>query len=193
MIKVDRRIQRTLDRLTNTFIDMALEIGYDNITVRNLSRRAGIGHSTFYRHFPDKEELLMTVLRGTIQGIKDAVAPAGSPREEAVLKYRYAYQHPQAIRLYLSLPPENPARQMVWDELAELVRQRYRPQESSNVEPDIAVNHILASTHELVTWCLDNIDRYSPDEVATIYGNLIVRATADLALEPREDWLQRFA
>ena len=90
MPKLDRRKVRTLKKLTEACIDMMLEIGYDRITVRSLARRAGVGSSTFYRHFTDKDDLLTRVSQEAMQAFRDALAPAQSPREGsgAVIRLR---------------------------------------------------------------------------------------------------------
>ena len=193
MPKLDRRKERTLRKLTEACIDLMLEIGYDRISVRGLARRAGVGSSTFYRHFQGKDDLVMRIIRDMIEGVRDELSKARSPREEAVIMFRYVRQHQSVFHMYLSLPPDNPARQMVKYALIDIVRKRYRPQIQSNVEPDMAMNHLVASSDELLAWYLDNIDAYSPGEIAEIYCDLVVRATAKLALQPRNDWLQRFS
>lgn len=157
MRKPDRRKKRTREKLTEACIDMMLEIVYDRITVRGLTRRAGVGSSTFYRHFQDKDDLLTLVSLDAAQGIRDAVAPAQSPREEAVLLFRYARQNPRVFLLYASLPPGGQAHQVTRLLLADMVRERYRPRDSSNVDPDIAVNHICVAYTELVVWYLNNL------------------------------------
>ncbi len=193
MPKLDRRMERTLKKLTEACIDLVLEIGYDRVSVRGLVHRAGVSSSTFYRHFQDKNDLLTRVSLEAIQAIRDAVAPAQTPREEAVLLFRYARQNPKVIRLYANLPPDSRARQATRLVLADMVRERYRPRDSSNVDPDIAVNHICVAYTELVMWYLNNLDRYSPEDIAEICGELVVRAAVDVAFVPCEEWLQRFS
>lgn len=192
MSKLDRRKARTLRKLRTACIDLALEIGCHRITARGLARRAGISSSTFYRHFPDKDALVMHIIQDMIAGMQAELAKAQSPREEAERKYRYIQRHPRLFRMYLSLRRDDPARQMVKQAFMEIVRKRYRPQLETKVEPDLAMNHVLASSDELLAWYLDHIDAYSSEEIAAIYCQLVVRATAELALEPRQDWLQRF-
>lgn len=121
MPKLDRRKERTLQKLTEACIDLALEIGYDRVSVRDLVRRASVGSSTFYRHFEDKDDLLTRVSLEAIQAIRDAVAPAQSPREEAALLFRYARRNPKVILLYARLPPDNRARQATRRVLADMV------------------------------------------------------------------------
>jgi AcrR family transcriptional regulator len=58
--KPDRRVQRTRQLLRDALVSLILEKGYQKITVQNIIDRANIGRSTFYAHFRDKEDLLLS-------------------------------------------------------------------------------------------------------------------------------------
>ncbi|GAB2530107.1 TetR/AcrR family transcriptional regulator [Nocardia heshunensis] len=45
-------------RLVRAALDLFGEQGYDNTTVIEIAERAGLTKSTFFRHFPDKREVL---------------------------------------------------------------------------------------------------------------------------------------
>ncbi|GAA3340116.1 TetR/AcrR family transcriptional regulator [Curtobacterium pusillum] len=74
------------ERLVLAAVDLFSEQGYDGTTVTQIAERAGVTKSTFFRHFPDKRELLVagqeTLSRLLAEGI--AEAPAGSTPLEAV-------------------------------------------------------------------------------------------------------------
>jgi AcrR family transcriptional regulator len=55
----DRRVQRTR-RLLHKALSLILEKKYESITVQELLDRADVGRSTFYMHFQDKDELLLS-------------------------------------------------------------------------------------------------------------------------------------
>ena len=61
--KLDLRIQKTYMALSNTFMEMMLEKGFDEITVNELCARSLVGRGTFYKHFADKYEFLSFVIR----------------------------------------------------------------------------------------------------------------------------------
>jgi AcrR family transcriptional regulator len=67
-------------------VDLFTEQGYDATTVAQIAERAGVTKSTFFRHFPDKRELLVagqeTLSRLLTEGI--ANAPGGASPLEAV-------------------------------------------------------------------------------------------------------------
>ncbi|MCX4853591.1 TetR/AcrR family transcriptional regulator [Streptomyces canus] len=72
------------ERLVVAAVDLFTEQGYDATTVAQIAERAGVTKSTFFRHFPDKRELLVagqeTLSRLLSEGIADAPADA-SPLE----------------------------------------------------------------------------------------------------------------
>ena len=74
------------ERLVAAAVDLFSEQGYDATTVAQIAERAEVTKSTFFRHFPDKRELLvagqMTLSRLLTEGI--AEAPVGASPLEAV-------------------------------------------------------------------------------------------------------------
>jgi AcrR family transcriptional regulator len=58
--KLDRRIRRTRDRLGDALVALILEKPFDAITVQEVLDRAGVGRSTFYAHYRDKEDLFVS-------------------------------------------------------------------------------------------------------------------------------------
>lgn len=67
-------------------VDLFSDQGYDETTVTQIAERAGVTKSTFFRHFPDKRELLVagqeTLSRLLADGITEA--PDGSTPLAAV-------------------------------------------------------------------------------------------------------------
>lgn len=74
------------ERLVVAAVDLFTEQGYDASTVAQIAERAGVTRSTFFRHFPDKREVLVAgqeVLSHLLaEGI--AQAPPGASALEAV-------------------------------------------------------------------------------------------------------------
>ncbi|MFJ3379283.1 TetR/AcrR family transcriptional regulator [Curtobacterium sp. NPDC090217] len=68
------------ERLVLAAVDLFSEQGYDETTVTQIAERAGVTKSTFFRHFPDKRELLVagqeTLSRLLASGIAEAPVDA---------------------------------------------------------------------------------------------------------------------
>ncbi len=60
----DRRIQRTRALLLSALLDLIVERGYEDVSVQDIVDRANVGRSTFYKHFLDKRELLLSGVDG---------------------------------------------------------------------------------------------------------------------------------
>ena len=73
-------------RLELAALELYSERGYDQTTVAEIARRAGLTERTFFRHFADKREVLFygsgMLQEGLVQGIEEA--PAGLPPIDAI-------------------------------------------------------------------------------------------------------------
>jgi len=56
----DRRVARTHRALREALIGLMLERGWEGFTIQDVCDRADVGRSTFYLHFADKEDLLVS-------------------------------------------------------------------------------------------------------------------------------------
>lgn len=54
----DLRVRRTRKLLQQAFIECTIEKGFAALTVRDITERAMVNRSTFYRHYLDKYDLL---------------------------------------------------------------------------------------------------------------------------------------
>jgi AcrR family transcriptional regulator len=59
MSSIDRRAARTRDLLNQALMDLGAERGVDAIDVSDLVEAAGIGRSTFYGHYTNKQDFLI--------------------------------------------------------------------------------------------------------------------------------------
>ena len=69
-------------------------------TLNSIARRAGVGQGTMYRHFPNREALLLAVYRQDVQAVIDA-APAllaAHPPAEALRQWFGRLATPCLIR-----------------------------------------------------------------------------------------------
>jgi AcrR family transcriptional regulator len=81
--KLDRRVQRTQRELHEALISLIIERGWDHVSVQEICDRANVGRSTFYVHFADKEELLLS-------GFEKLYASMDAVRSSAKGKFAFA-------------------------------------------------------------------------------------------------------
>src|SRR5580698_1825327 len=65
--KPDQRIRRTRGRLSDALVAFMQEKPIDKITVQEVLDRAGVGRSTFYLHYRDKNDLFLCVLEDGLE------------------------------------------------------------------------------------------------------------------------------
>ena len=104
MKKLDRRVLRTRQSLSDAMISLALEIGYEAITIKTLTKHAQIGYATFFRHFKSKDDLLLHVLQSGLDEMLDLLNPEMTLYDEALTAYRQIRKNPGIFSLFVNLP-----------------------------------------------------------------------------------------
>src|ERR1700761_1817319 len=76
----------TRGRLVLAALDLFASEGYDAVSVAQIAERAGVSKMTFFRHFPDKREVLFAgqELHGRLLADGITAAPAGATPLAAV-------------------------------------------------------------------------------------------------------------
>jgi AcrR family transcriptional regulator len=72
--KPDERAQRTRDRLGSAFVALIHEKPIEDVTVQDVLDRASVGRSTFYLHFRDKNDLLLSQLETFLEMMSTALS-----------------------------------------------------------------------------------------------------------------------
>ncbi len=191
MKNLDKRIVRTRRALADSLIALALERGYENLSIRMVTEHAGVGNRTFYRHYLSLDDLLKQVLTSAFQEYKERALEAQTPHAEVLALYTFIRDHPDVLRVYVNLPWQHPARQIILTEAARIVHSRYEQQNKTSVPLTLSIEHILQATNNLVAWYLDHLDSYTPEQVAVIHEVLILAALEQQAIYMRSDWMQK--
>jgi AcrR family transcriptional regulator len=102
----DLRVRRTRKLLTQALIEGTVEKGFAALTVRDITRRAMVNRSTFYRHYLDKYDLLEQHLNEIYEvleegGIIGEGRPEGNIDEEIIELFKQIQQFPDFYRVML--------------------------------------------------------------------------------------------
>jgi len=168
----DRRVQRTRRTLREALLSLILERGWEDFSVQDVCDRADVGRSTFYTHFADKEELLVSGfddLRRALRG--QLAAPAGSERP-----FRFArglIEHAcENVRLFRALVGKRSG-QVVLRKFRELVLDLVR-EDLANLgaaaPASEAAEHFVAGGFlELLTWQIEARRLSEPEEMERLF------------------------
>ena len=98
----DLRVRRTRKLLQQALIEVTVEKGFAALTVRDITRRAMVNRSTFYRHYLDKYDLLEQHL-SEIYGVLEERGIIGEDRHEGLIELlKQIQQFPDFYRVVLS-------------------------------------------------------------------------------------------
>src|SRR5436305_14713838 len=80
-------------RLVDAAVELFLEQGYEHTSVAEIAERAGLAKSSFFRHFPDKREVLLAGQDVLSQLLADGIAtapPEATPMQAVAAAVRRA-------------------------------------------------------------------------------------------------------
>jgi len=83
-VKTDKRIRRTRDTLGDALVELIQEKSFDDITVQEILDRAGVGRSTFYTHYRDKDDLFLSDVEEFFEMLSTTLTRRSAPAERLV-------------------------------------------------------------------------------------------------------------
>jgi AcrR family transcriptional regulator len=99
--KTDSRILRTRDALGDAVVALMQEKNFDEITVQDLLSRAGVGRSTFYVHYRDKQDLFLSDVEDFFEKFSDALRRQGASTER-LFPVKELFTHIRQVREFYS-------------------------------------------------------------------------------------------
>jgi AcrR family transcriptional regulator len=105
----DSRAVRTRALIDNAFVVLLLRRSYDNMSVSDITKKAGVGRVTFYAHFTSKDDLLRSQLQRVVLPMLRV-----QPKEPSLIDCRRFFEHtrtaPQIYRALMGGRERNGAR-----------------------------------------------------------------------------------
>lgn len=187
MMSKDRRIRRTQKLLGEALIAVALEKGYRNITIQDVTDRADIGYRTYFRHYAGLDELLMDVAQARLDELyemldlpkagDDVSDPIKVFRESGATLFRHIQDSPKIFKVILL----DDHLRFILEPVMKIARDKNEALlaglPKTNISIPIAANHIIASTFALMRWWLENDMPHPPERMGEIFADLIVQPT----------------
>ena len=177
---VDRRIQRTRQLLQEALLAVILEKGYEAVTVQDIIDRANVGRSTFYAHFQDKEDLLLSGfehLRTEFEKhLTDRPATDESPWALSLSMFQHAQSQRQLYGALAGKQGGNVALRHIQKYLFDYLYNHLKQvlsKRKKKMPPEILAHYIASSLISLLTWWLDNDSHYSAEQMNDFYRQLV--------------------
>ncbi len=181
----DRRVQRTRQSLREALVALMIERGYEALTVQDILDRANVGRSTFYTHFRDMDELLVSgldVLRAALAEVQAKARSRGHGMESSLAFTLPLFEHVHSHRALHKMIAGRQSGAMVHREFqkmfASLARQELAPFASKGTEGKVTLDLLIAflatSLYGVMAEWLDHHPRLSPLEVHERFQKMAV-------------------
>ena len=185
MGKTDRRVGKTRNAVYEAFAKLLREKRYAHITVQEIIDRADVGRTTFYAHFPTKDDLLSGYVEGIFESFKIPLAEhVGQEGEEALLPVAKLFAH---IR-----DNERMIRGILLSESGELLLEKLGKYWGAQLEPhlsaraangrapevplDILSNHLVNTLMAMARFWLQSKAAYTPEQMEAYFYRLTMPA-----------------
>ncbi|HJP93929.1 MAG TPA: TetR/AcrR family transcriptional regulator [Pyrinomonadaceae bacterium] len=183
--KTDARVRRTRDALGDALIALMQEKSFDTITVQDVLDRAHVSRSTFYSHYSDKDDLLMSDAEEFFEAISMALSAHGD-KSERVFPVQEFFTHLADVQPFFKALIKSGRFQENMDlarghfargierRLVEIPRGRSIPAKDL---PAIAFTHAGALL-SLLTWWLDRGMKEPPAEMDELFHRMLWRGVS---------------
>jgi AcrR family transcriptional regulator len=185
--KNDRRSQRTRQALGDALVELMMEKGYDAISVKDIINRANVGRSTFYAHYKDKDELLVSQLDRVVDMLSHHISQEnsnGNPYFPSLGLFQHVQEQWKLYRI------------LAWGSGVDLLTKHLQKYLNGKIEQrllasgqafevpvPIIANFLSGSFLSLIKWWLDNKMMYSPEQINEIYQKLALPGIAQMMHE----------
>ena len=173
--KTDRRFTRTRKLLLDALIALAQRDGYDAVTIRDITTFADISYSTFFRHYQDKDQMLMSLLQNAVEEMRVLMQNQSPGESDGELIFQHVAENKVLYRVLLGGLNSSAMVQNVQTMIVREILRSSPVHLEADIPPEIAANHIAASVLAMVKWWLDNDMPYPPERMGAIYAALIIR------------------
>lgn len=176
----DRRLRRTRQLLTGALIDLMVEKRYDTITVQQIIDRAGVGRSTFYSHYRDKDDLLLSGFEAALEAFS-ALVTVDDSGELQIMPALEFFTHAQENHHLFKALTRGRVIDLLFEKGQVYWSRRFEHQIEEAVsggrEPKVPLpvlsNYVAGTFLTLLKWWLNNDMQYSPERMDQMFRQLV--------------------
>ncbi len=179
----DRRLIRSRRLLGNALIELMQEKRYIDITIQDIIDRAEVGRTTFYKHFRDKEDLLMSNLAIVLENLIRHMDSGGDDQLllSTVDFFKHVKEHQDLYKAMLT----GQGMDMLFNKGQALMSRKIEkhleklPYKKAEVSIPIPVltNYLAGSFLILIKLWIDHKMVYSPEQMDKMYQELVMPGT----------------
>jgi AcrR family transcriptional regulator len=177
--KTDRRSQRTYRLVSSAFAELLREKPYEEILVQDILDRAGIGRTTFYAHYFDKEDVLDSMTEQLLSMFTHQIAHSNA-RQRVVPSlelFEHIYHSPnQQFRALM----QSRAGEPLWEALQTALSRAIEPalctlcaeKRSPSIPLPVISEYLAGAFLTLLKWWVEASMPYPPEQMESIFQQL---------------------
>ena len=178
MAAIDRRSARTRAALHEALTKLILREGYETVTVQDICREAGVGRSTFYTHYTNKDDLKRAGIE-TIRAELNAHGKA-TPAEEvprlafSLPMFEHARDHVDHYRAVASGRSGAMALESIRQLLSDQVKAELRANRdfAAAAPRDFMTQYLVGAFMAVLTWWLDRGAKPTAEDMDRTFRSL---------------------
>jgi AcrR family transcriptional regulator len=191
--KLDRRVRRSRQQLTQALLDLVVEKEYETITIQDITDRADLNRATFYLHYSSKEELLIASLEERFDELVSqfdqlsAERPIWEEKQSILMTFQHVADHAELYKVLLSERGMGYLIHRIVNYIAELSARQLQdslPKEAVLTVPaGLIARHVAGSLFALLSWWLTNDMPYPAEYMTNVLHQMCVHGTLSV-VEP---------
>lgn len=179
---MDKRIKKTRRLLSQTFVDLLKVRDFDAVTIRDITERADVAYSTFFRNFDSKEALLLHYLRDFLDDLAvklTALRPmtfAEQLRYIAGEVFHAVAQCPDIYRILYSSPQSQSVLKVFKSELLQSNDAFNGRSVSGHTPPvELVVDNVINQLFGMVAWWIDRQLQPDCEQMTAYFDQIAIR------------------
>ncbi|HET8842419.1 MAG TPA: TetR/AcrR family transcriptional regulator [Ktedonobacteraceae bacterium] len=176
--KNDRRSRRTRNLVQSALMELLQEKRYEAITVRDILERSGVGSSTFYAHYFDKEDVQTALLEQMLEQLSQPMAHHAGEHDflPSLALFRHIQEHASSFRALV----RGHAGERVWEvfqttlsrSVEQALERASSQKRSSSIPPFVVAQYLTGAFLNLLIWWIEADLPYSPERMDEIFRQL---------------------
>jgi AcrR family transcriptional regulator len=181
---IDPRKRRTRQLIRDAFLSLIREKGFDAVSIQDITDRAGLNRATFYLHYKDKHDLMMTLMQDvldTLSTLPMPFVPSRPPEPDPerlgnffVSLFEHVAQHADFYRVMLvegSVAPFASQMQEYIEQFGLRWFARARSRQFS-VPPEVVMSYLSGAYMGMIKWWLKHDMPTTPQDLAAQFMQL---------------------
>lgn len=176
--KRDRRSLRTRRLVNAAMMELLMEKRYEAITVRDILERSGIGSSTFYAHYFDKDDVQMSLLEHMLEQLQPQLARRTAGR--GIVPSLELFQHIKEHAGHFQALVRGHAGEQVWEMIQDVLCRRIEQtlseldedEQAFPVSLDLVARYLAGAFLQMLKWWIEAAMPYPPEQIDEIFQRL---------------------